>query len=163
PVTATSVTVPRATASWIIPDWNTSPAASRKVLRRTVRFTRTAYAGHARSSRRRRAQDGARTRRRARRARAGRRGRRGARARACALVEIALEPPAQERRALAVAVKVVRRPDPGTDEAPRERAHPGSYSDRRQPAGRRDRTRDRGLPRRRGSHARPRAVRLQPR
>jgi phosphatidylserine/phosphatidylglycerophosphate/cardiolipin synthase-like enzyme len=36
PVTLTSVTVPRATASWIIPDWATSPAARRNAFRLIV-------------------------------------------------------------------------------------------------------------------------------
>ena len=35
PVTVTIVTVPSATASWIIPDWKTSPPARSKALRRT--------------------------------------------------------------------------------------------------------------------------------
>ena len=35
PVTVTIVTVPSATASWIIPDWKTSPEASTSAFRRT--------------------------------------------------------------------------------------------------------------------------------
>ena len=47
PVTATIVTVPSATASWIIPDWNTSPAASNSALRVTtlIPFSRSRRPG----------------------------------------------------------------------------------------------------------------------
>ena len=40
PVTATIVTVPSATASWIIPDWKTSPSASRNAFRLTSLISR---------------------------------------------------------------------------------------------------------------------------
>ena len=61
PVTATIVTVPSATASWIIPDWKTSPAASRKALRRIVVTRRLQHGATARTRRRRRATGGGRT------------------------------------------------------------------------------------------------------
>ena len=66
PVTATSVTVPSATASCTIPDRQTSPAASTIALRRIVTLTRELAAGPRRMPRRRRATGGARTGRRVR-------------------------------------------------------------------------------------------------
>src|SRR5207244_10058266 len=63
PVTATIVTVPSATASWIIPDRQTSPPASRIELRRAG-VTRAAAPARAETPSRRRETDGARTHRR---------------------------------------------------------------------------------------------------
>ena len=72
PVTATIVTVPSATASWIIPDWKTSPSASRSALRRTGDIMRLEQPGHRRRRERRRATGAGRTARRASRRRSGR-------------------------------------------------------------------------------------------
>src|SRR5437763_14444 len=76
-------------------------------------------------------------------------------ARGGALVEVALEPTAQEHRPSADAVEVVRRADLGRGQPLDEPSRHDPYSDRRRPDRRRRRHADRRLPRR--SQADPRA------
>ena len=82
PVTLTIVTVPSATASWIIPDWKTRPPARSNALRRTGFTFRLEHAGRARTRPRRRARGAARRCRRRARAPRGRPRRRAGRRRA---------------------------------------------------------------------------------